>query len=111
MLFGMIRSGHDNFCRSAAVHRIMHFVLDGGEEVLGCFAVQRVIHGGCIDICDFLIEAAFAGANLLNFRDQVIEIGFVKNLTVGQTILVQHISLFRKGFQNLCCPLPELHRP
>ena len=61
----------------------MHLVLDSCEEVLGHFAVQGIVYSGCVDIGDLLIETAFTGTDLLNFRNQVIKIGFIKNLTVG----------------------------
>ena len=88
----------------------VHFVLDSGEEIFCSLAVDGIIHGGCVDVCDFLIETAFACPSLLDFRNQVVKIIFVENLTVDQPILIQNISLLGKCVQHLSCPLAELRR-
>ena len=83
-----------------------------GPYVPWCgLTVKRIVHGGGIDVCDFLIEAALACPNLLDFRNQVVKIILVENLTVDQPVLVQDVSLSGKGIQHFCGPLAELCRP
>ena len=89
---------------------VVHFILDSGEEIFCGLTVKRIVHGGRIDVCDFLIEAAFACPNLLDFRNQVAKIIFIENLTVDQPILIQNISLLGKCVKYLGRPLAELRR-
>lgn len=87
---------------------IMHFVLNGCEKVFCDLTVQRIIDSSGIYICDLLIETALTGANLLDFRNQMVKIILIKDLTIDQPVLVQYIALLRKGVQDLGGPLPEL---
>ena len=90
---------------------VVHFVLDNGEEIFCGLTVEGIIHGGSIDVCDFLIEATLTCPNLLNFRNQVVKIIFIENLTVDKPILIQNISLLGKCVKHLGRPLAELCRP
>lgn len=89
----------------------MHLILHRSKEILGELAVEGIIHGGGIDVRDFLIETALTGTNFLNLGNQVFKIVFIKNLTVDEPAFVQNISLLGKSVQHLCCPLSELRCP
>ena len=108
MLLCVVGSCHNHLGSGIAVDSVVHFILYGCKEIFRDLAVQRVIHCCCINVRDFLIEPPFTGTNLLNLRNQVVKIILIENLTVDQSALVQNISLFGKGVQYLCCPLPEL---
>ena len=110
MFFGVVCQPHDDLCRRAAMDSVVHFILDSGEEIFCGLTVKRIVHGGCIDVCDFLIEATLTCPNLLNFRNRVVKIIFIENLTVDQPILIQDISLLGKCVQHLGRPLSELRR-
>ena len=78
MFFGVVCPLHDDLCRRAAMDSVVHFILDSGEEIFCGLAVERIIQGSGVDVCDFLIETAFACPDLLDFRDQVVQIIFIK---------------------------------
>lgn len=98
-------------CGSIAVNGIVHFILHCCKEISCDLTVNGIIHSGCVNVCDFLIETALADTNFLNLGNQMLKIVLVKNLTVNQSALVKDISLFGKGVQYLCCPLSELRCP
>lgn len=87
---------------------IMHLILYCCKEFFRNLTIKGIINGSSINVRDFLIETALTGPNFLYFRNQVVKIVLIKDLTVNQSALVQNISLFSKSVQHLCCPLPEL---
>ena len=88
MFLGVIGSCHNDFCCCAAMDGIVHLVLYRGKEILCGLAIERVVHSGGVNICDFLIEAPLTGSNLLNLGNQVIEVVLIKNLSVDKPALV-----------------------
>lgn len=108
MFLGVIGSCHNDLCRCAAMDGIVHLILNCGKEILCGLAIERVVHSGGVNIRDFLIEAPFAGPNLLNLGNQVIEVVLIKNLPIDEPALIQHIPLLGEGVQHLGCPLTEL---
>ena len=72
---------------------------------------QRIIDRCGVDAGDLLVKPALAGADLLDLREQVIEIVLVKNLPVDEPVFVQDIPLPGKGFQHAGSPLAELRGP
>ena len=111
MFFGMVSPCHNDFCGSIAMDGIVHLILHRSKEILGELAVEGIIHGGSIDVRDFLIETALTGTDFLNLGNQMFKIVFIKNLTVDEPAFVQNISLLGKSVQHPGCPLPELRCP
>ena len=54
VVFCVVCPLHNDLCGSTAVHRVVHFILNGCKEVFGRFAVYRVIYGSSINIRNFL---------------------------------------------------------
>ncbi len=67
-LFCVVCPLHNDLCGSTAVNSVVHFILNGCKKVFGRFAVYRVIYGSSINICNFLVKAALAGADFLYFE-------------------------------------------
>ena len=66
---------------------IVHLILNCGKEILCGLAIERVVHRGGVNIRDFLVKAPFAGPNLLNLGNQVIEVVLIKNLPMMSLLL------------------------
>ena len=65
MLFGMIGSCYDDFCRRAAMDGIVHLILNCSKGILCGLAIEGVVHSGGVNIRDFLVKAPFAGSPTL----------------------------------------------
>lgn len=116
MFLGVIGSCHNDLCRCAAMDGIVHLILNCGKEILCGLAIERVVHRGGVNIRNFLIEAPFAGPNLLNLGNQVIEVVLIKicplmSLLLSSTYpcLVKVSSTLVAHWRN-CVALPELIR-
>ncbi len=64
----------DNLGSGAAVGGEVDFVLDGGEELLGGLGVRGVVDAGGVDVEDFLVEAAFGGADVADAFEEFVEV-------------------------------------
>jgi len=84
----MISPFNDDFCRRAMMDCVMHLILHSRKKLFGDGAVYRIIDGSSIDVSDFLVEAPFAGAYLLNFRNQMLKVVLIKNLSINQAVFV-----------------------
>ena len=65
---------------------IVHLILNCGKEILCGLAIEGVVHSGGVNVRDFLVKAPFAGPNLLNLGNQVIEVVLIK-ITIVSTVL------------------------
>ena len=108
MVFCVVCPLHNDLCGSTAMNSIVHFILNGCKKVFGRFAVYRVIYGSSINVRNFLVKAALAGADFLYFGNQMVEVIFIKDLPINKPILIQNISLPGKCIQHFGCPLTEL---
>ena len=108
---GMVGAIHNDLRRCAAMGRIVHFVLDGGKEILRNFAVQGIVNRRGVDVSNLLVEAPLACPDFLDLGEQVVEIILIEDLSVDQPGLVQHIPLLRECLQYVGGPLTELRGP
>ena len=74
MVFCVVCPLHNDLCGSTAMNSVVHFILNGCKKVFGRFAVYRVIYGSSINIRNFLVKAALAGADFLYFGNQMVEV-------------------------------------
>ena len=55
-----------------------------------------------------MVETAFASADFLDFGNQMVEVVFVKDLAVDESVLIQYIALLGEGVYDFGGPLAEL---
>lgn len=88
MLFRVICSCHNNLCRSIAMNSIMHLILYCCKKFFCNLTIERIINCRSIDICYFLIETALTRSDFLYFRNEMVKIIFIKNLTIDQSVFI-----------------------
>ena len=86
----------------------MQFVLHKRIKRLGRLAFLVVVVAALLKhIGNLLVGSAFAGTNLADAFQQLVEIVFTKRLSVFQHVVVQHKALCNIFFQGLGCPYTE----
>ncbi len=99
----------DDFGGGVAVGCPVHFVLDGGEELLGVFGVGGVVDAGGVDVEDFLVEAALGGADVADAFEEFSEVIFLAGAGRIFEAFVVHGEALHQVLGEACGgPLAEL---
>ena len=90
-----------------AMSRPVGLVLDRLEESLGDFGVGIVVYAGGVDVGDFLVEEAFAGADIPDAGQEFVEVIGAEG-AAGLDALVVEGEAFDQQFAQACGgPLAE----
>jgi hypothetical protein len=103
----MVRPLNDQLRGCAAVDCKVHLVLHPREELLGDRRVLVVIHGGGIDVGDFLVKSPLRKADLADFLQQALEIILAEERAVFHALAVHHVTAQRVVPQHSGGPLAE----
>lgn len=98
----------NQFSSRVAVDRVMLLVLHRGKELLRQRCGGVVIDTGCVDVGNFLVEAPFAGANVLQAAGQLVKV--IETLAgVFQALVIQHKALDDELLELSAGPLAQAH--
>ena len=110
MLLLRIGTLHDQFGCGMLVHRVMHLVLYHLEELARHRCVLVVVHTSSIYVRQFLVETTLRETNLMNLRQQVLEVILAQEGSILHAFSIEDVSLNGKLPQHASCPPAELRR-
>lgn len=108
MGFILVYPLHNNFSRGLSGYRLVHFVLHGSKKLFCFYRVRRVVHSGCRNVGNLLINHALTGPDLSNFFQEFLEISSINASAVFKTVTVNGKTFKNIIFQFIGCPGSKL---
>ena len=84
------------------------FILHGWKKFLSKLVGRIIVVSSRVNVSDFLVEFAFAAADLANESNEAIKVVLAEVLAIFKPFIVQNEAFDGKFFENLGSPLAKL---